>query len=54
VIDPTTRCIHWYASVRTKKVVATMTSEERIRKLASNQLYSALAARILDRDAIPS
>jgi hypothetical protein len=54
VIDPTTRCIHWYASVRTKKVVATMTSEERIRKLASNQLYSALAARILDGDAIPS
>jgi hypothetical protein len=47
-IDPTTCCVHWYASVRTKKVVATMTDDARIREMAGTQLFSSLARRVLD------
>ncbi len=47
-LDPTTVTVHWYASVRSKKVVATMTDETVIQRLAGTQLYSSLAQRVLD------
>lgn len=48
VLDPATCCVHWYASVRTKKVVATMVDDARIRAMAGTQLFSSLAGRVLD------
>jgi len=51
VLDPTTCCVHWYASVRTKKVVKTM-DEAELRRLASHQLFASLAVRILDGELI--
>ena len=51
VIGPSTRCVHWYASVRTKKVVATM-DEAALRRVASQQLFAALATRVLDGELI--
>ena len=47
VLDPSTCCVHWYASVRTKKIVATV-DEETVRRMAGQQLFSALATRVLD------
>lgn len=47
VIRPETCCLHWYASVRTKKIVATM-DETEVRSLAGQQLFSALASLVLD------
>lgn len=52
-LDPTTCCVHWYASVRTKKVVATLVDDARIREMAQTQLFSSLARRVLDGEAIP-
>ncbi len=51
VIRPETCCVHWYASVRTKKIIATM-DEAELRSLASQQLFSALAARVLGGETI--
>ncbi|MEM9730055.1 MAG: glycosyltransferase [Myxococcota bacterium] len=51
-IDDMTCCIHWYASVRTKKVVASMTDADAVRRLASTQLFSSLAVRVLDGEPI--
>jgi len=52
VIDPATCCVHWYASVRTKKVVATMVDDARIREMSGRQLFSSLARRVLDGEAV--
>lgn len=52
VIDATTRAVHWYASVRTKKVVAEITSDDDIRRLAPTQLYSSLARRVIDGESV--
>ena len=52
VLDPCTCCVHWYASVRTKKVVATMTDDARTREMAGTQLFSSLARYILDQESI--
>ncbi len=52
VIDPTTRAVHWYASVRTGKVLTEITGDEDIRRLAPTQLYSSLARRVLDGESI--
>lgn len=54
VLDPTTVCVHWYASVRTKKVVKTMTDDARIREMAGTQLFSSLARRVLDGESLPA
>jgi hypothetical protein len=51
VLDPVTCCVHWYASVRTKKIVNTM-DETELRRLASQQLFAGLAARVLEREVI--
>jgi hypothetical protein len=51
VLAPETCCVHWYASVRTKKVVKTM-DEQALRRLASQQLFAALASRVLDGEVI--
>ena len=53
-LDPTTCCVHWYASVRTQKVVATLVDDARIREMAQTQLFSSLARRVLDGEAIPA
>jgi hypothetical protein len=53
VLEPTTCCVHWYASVRTKKVVATMDDDASIRSNADTQLFSALARRVLDEETFP-
>lgn len=51
VIDASTCCVHWYASVRTKRFVATMVNDERVREMADSQLFSSLARRVIDREA---
>ena len=51
VLDPATCCVHWYASVRTKKVVKTM-DEAELRRLATQQLFAGLATRVLDGEVI--
>lgn len=51
VLDPSTRSVHWYASVRAKKVIAS-TGETELRRLASQQLFAALATRVLDGEII--
>lgn len=51
VIEPQTCCVHWYASVRTKKVVRTV-DEAELRRLASQQLFANLAVRVLDGEVI--
>jgi hypothetical protein len=51
VLDPATCCVHWYASVRTKKIVATM-DEAELRRVAGQQLFAALAARVLAGELI--
>lgn len=51
VLSPETCCVHWYASVRTKKVVKTM-DEAELRRLASQQLFADLATRVLDGEAV--
>lgn len=51
-IDDMTCCIHWYASVRTKKIVAAMTDADAVRRLAPTQLFSSLAVRVLDGEPI--
>lgn len=51
VLDPRTCCVHWYASVRTKKIVATV-DEATLRRLAGRQLFAALAKRVLDGELI--
>ena len=50
-LDPRTCCVHWYASVRTKKIVKTM-GETELRRLASQQLFAALATRVIDGEII--
>ena len=50
-LDPSTCCVHWYASVRTKKIVATM-DETELRRVAGQQLFAALATRVLDGELI--
>ena len=52
-IDPFTCCVHWYASVRTKKIVATV-DEAQLRRVASQQLFAALATRVIDGKIIAS
>lgn len=51
VLHPSTCCIHWYASVRTKKIVATM-DEKELRSLATQQLFAGLASRVLTGEVI--
>lgn len=51
VLFPETCVVHWYASVRTKKVVKTM-DEVELRRLASQQLFAALANRVLAGELI--
>ncbi|MGD8316174.1 MAG: glycosyltransferase [Myxococcales bacterium] len=51
VLDPRTCCVHWYASVRTKKIVAAV-DEAALRQVAGQQLFAALAARVLDGEVI--
>lgn len=51
VIDPRTCCVHWYASVRTKKIVAT-SDEKALRRSAGQQLFASLATRVLDGEII--
>jgi hypothetical protein len=51
VLDPATCVVHWYASVRTKKIVKSM-DERELRRLASQQLFAALATRVLDGEII--
>lgn len=51
VLDPVTCCVHWYASVRTKKIVKTM-DEAELRRLAPQQLFAGLAVRVLDGEII--
>lgn len=50
-LSPETCCVHWYASVRTKKIVKT-TDEAELRRLAGQQLFAALATRVLDGEII--
>jgi hypothetical protein len=50
-LDPSTCCVHWYALVRTKKIVAT-TDEAELRRVAGQQLFAALATRVLDGELI--
>jgi hypothetical protein len=52
VIDATTRAVHWYASVRTRKVLTEIACDADIRRLAPTQLYSSLARRVLDGEPI--
>lgn len=47
VVDPKTCCVHWYASVRTKKIVKTV-DETKLRRVAGQQLFAGLATRVLD------
>ena len=51
VLDPMTCCVHWYASVRTKKIVETIGQTE-LQTLAGQQLFAALATRVLDGELI--
>jgi hypothetical protein len=51
VLDPRTCCVHWYASVRTKKIVKTI-DETELRRLAGQQLFAALATRVIDGELI--
>lgn len=51
VLQPETCCVHWYASVRTKKVVKTL-DEAELRRLAGQQLFASLATRVLDGEPI--
>ena len=51
VLDPETCCVHWYASVRTKKIVETIGQTE-LQTLAGQQLFAALATRVLDGELI--
>jgi hypothetical protein len=51
VLDPRTCCVHWYASVRTKKIVATV-DETALRRVTGQQLFAALATRVLDGEII--
>jgi hypothetical protein len=51
VLDPRTCCVHWYASVRTKKIVASV-DEAELRRVAGQQLFAALATRVLDGEII--
>ena len=51
VLHPETCCVHWYASVRTKKIVATM-DETELRRVAGQQLFAALARPVLDGELI--
>ena len=46
VLLPETRVVHWYASVRTREVVA-RADPDWVRQNAGNQLYSALALPLL-------
>jgi hypothetical protein len=50
-LDSSTCCVHWYASVRTKKIVATV-HEAELRRVAGQQLFAALATRVLDGEVI--
>ena len=50
-LAPETCCVHWYASVRTKKIVAT-TDEVELRRVAGQQLFASLATRVLDGELI--
>ena len=51
VLDPKTCCVHWYASVRTKEIVETIGKTE-LQTLAGQQLFAALATRVLDGELI--
>lgn len=51
VLDPVTCCVHWYASVRTTKIVR-HTGENELRALAGRQLFATLAKRVLDLEPI--
>ena len=51
VLFPETCVVHWYASVRTKKIVKTM-DEAELQRLASQQLFAALANRVLSGELI--
>lgn len=47
VLRPSTRAVHWYASVRTKRVVAEM-SPDYIRRNERHQLFCQLVSPLLD------
>jgi hypothetical protein len=51
VLTPQTCCVHWYASVRTKKIVGSM-DEAELRRVAGQQLFASLATRVLDGELI--
>ena len=51
VLDPRTCCVHWYASVRTKQIVANV-DEAALRRIAGQQLFAALATRVMDGEII--
>ena len=51
VLEPSTCTVHWYASVRAKKVIAS-TGEAELRRLAGQQLFAALATRVIDGEVI--
>jgi len=51
VLDPRTCCVHWYASVRTKKIVASV-DEAGLRRVAGQQLFASLATRVMDGEII--
>ena len=51
VLDSSTCCVHWYASVRAKKIIAS-TNETELRRLAGQQLFAALATRVIDGELI--
>lgn len=51
VLAPCTYCVHWYASVRTEKLVRTL-HEAELRRVAGQQLFAALAVKVLDGERI--
>jgi hypothetical protein len=51
VLDPSTCTVHWYASVRAKKFIASA-NEAELRRLAGQQLFAALATRVIDGEII--
>ena len=51
VLESSTCCVHWYASVRTKKIVAAL-DEVELRRVAGQQLFASLATRVIDGEII--
>ncbi len=51
VLESSTCCVHWYASVRTKKIVAAL-DEVELRRVAGQQLFASLATRVIAGEII--